>query len=145
DSGGTLGMGQINGSNQIVRLDTHSLPFLSSSSNSATTDFTTWLTIYNLGSQGTLDWTNGGTLTNRAVNSLTIDTSADSGAVTINMGASTNVLTITSNAIQFMGPQNATLTGGQVGATGSEVIVDQLGGGILTISSLLSGGTGSYT
>ncbi len=52
DGSGT-GMGQINGSNQIVRFDsTTSGPAttLTASSNDATTDFSTFVTIYSNGS-----------------------------------------------------------------------------------------------
>ncbi|MEI9897818.1 MAG: autotransporter-associated beta strand repeat-containing protein [Chthoniobacter sp.] len=93
---------------------------------------------------GSLTWTAGGSLTDRWVDSLTLDT--NSGGGTIDMGAATNVLTLASGALVFQGGNaSETLTGGQVGATGSEVIVHQLGTGTgtLTISSLLSGGAGS--
>ncbi|MEZ0256301.1 MAG: beta strand repeat-containing protein, partial [Chthoniobacter sp.] len=147
NDGGATGMAQINGGN-IVRFDSESLgTTLTSTSNSASTDFSTFVTVYSSGSSGTLNWTGGG-LTNRSVNSLTIDTTADSGPVTIDMGASTNVLTLSSGALQYIGSPNpsvnATLTGGQVGANNSEVILHNMGGAApFTLASLISSGTGS--
>ena len=67
-------------------------------------------------------WSNG--VTARSVNSLTFDTTA--GAQTVNLGAATtNVLTLTSGALQLVGANNGTLTGGQVGASNSELVVQQ--------------------
>ncbi|MGB8166722.1 MAG: autotransporter-associated beta strand repeat-containing protein, partial [Chthoniobacteraceae bacterium] len=108
---------------------------LAADSNDLTKDFTTGTTLH------PLTWTNGGALTNRAVNSLTINTATNSG--TIDLGAAGNVLTLGSGAIVFSGAGSELLTGGQIGATNSEVIVHQLGAGTLTVGSLLSGGTGS--
>ena len=43
------------------------------------------------------------------------------------MGTATNVLTLTSGALQFIGSNDATLTGGQAGASNAELIVHQFG------------------
>ncbi len=129
------------GANQAIsRYDDTTGSTLGTASDTGTTNFTTLNSVY---SAGTLDWTAGGALTNRAVNSLTIDTTNSGG--TIDMGESTNILTLTSLGILFKGPNNATLTGGQVGAAGSEVIVHQVGTGALTINSQVSSGAGSLT
>ena len=106
DAGGTSGMGYVDGSNNISRFDSTAAAQLQANSDSATTDFTT------LGNAGTLTWTDGGALTTRSVNSLTIDATGNSGQVT-DVGAAGNVLTITSQALQFIGAGNASLIGGR--------------------------------
>ena len=134
--GTATGMAQISGGN-IIRFDSTAATVLAANSNNATTDYTT------LTNSGTLTWTNSGALANRSVNSLTIDATGNSGQIT-NMGAATNVLTLTSGALQFIGAGNGTLTGGQVGAANAEVIVHQNGAGEFTLASQISSGTGSY-
>ncbi|OYW30112.1 MAG: hypothetical protein B7Z47_03990, partial [Chthoniobacter sp. 12-60-6] len=128
------GMGRINGSGNIVRFDSTTAATLTATSNSSGTDYTT------LGNAGTLIWTDGGALTNRSVNSLTIDATGNSGQIT-DMGNTANVLTLSSGALQFVGSENGTLTGGRVGAADSELFIHQFGTGTFTIGSLL--GTGS--
>ena len=142
DSGGVIGFAtRAAGTDQpITRFDDTTGSPLAADSDATGTNFNTLNTVY---SSGTLDWTNSGALTNRSVNSLTIDTTITGG--TIDMGASTNVLTLGSGGIYFKGPNNEILTGGQVGAANSEVIVLQTGTGTLTINSLISSGTGSLT
>jgi autotransporter-associated beta strand protein len=133
---GTVGMAQISGGN-IIRFDSAALATtLADNSNTATTDYTT------LGmASNPLAWSNG--ITTRSVNSLTFDTSG--GAQTVHMGAVGNALTLTSGAIQFIGANNGTLLGGQVGASNAELIVQQNGTGIFGINSPISSGTGSLT
>ncbi len=133
---GGLQMGYVDGSNNISPFDSATLAStLLADSNSATTDFTTLATAY---SSGTLTWTNGGALTNRAVNSLTFDTSSNGG--TVDMGAASNVLTVSSGALAFQGGSNATLTGGQIATTPGDLILHHLGGaGVLTIASTITG------
>ena len=134
------GMATVNGSGKVVRYDDTTGTTLAVASNNAATNFTSLGSVY---TSGTLSWTNGGGLTTRSVNTLTIDTTNNGG--TIDMGASSNVLTLTSGAVLFKGPNNATLQGGQLGAAASEVIVHQAGTGTLTVASPISSGTGSLT
>ena len=120
----------------ITRYDDTAGTTLAIASNDQNVNFTTLNTVY---TTGTLDWTNGGALGIRKVNSLTIDTT-NSGGI-IDMGASTNLLTINSGGILFKGSNDATLTGGTLGGCtnggwgNSEVIVHQTGTGVLTINS----------
>lgn len=111
---------------------------LADNSNDATANFTTRNTAY---TAGVLAWSNG--ITTRSANSLTLDTSNSGG--TIDLGASANILTLTSGGILFKGANNITLQGGQVGAAASEVLVNQTSAGTLTLTSLISGGAGSLT
>jgi autotransporter-associated beta strand protein len=104
---------------------------LATTSNSGTINYTTLNSTY---SSGTLSWSSG--ITTRSVNSLTIDTTNTGG--TIDMGASSNILTLSGAAILFRGANNAILQGGQVNAN---FVVHQTGAGTLTINSLISGAT----
>ena len=63
----------------------------------------------------------------------------------LNLGA--NVLTLASNALLFAGSSNYTISGstGTLGASGSEVILEGAGAGILSIASPISGGAGLLT
>jgi autotransporter-associated beta strand protein len=131
---GTTGMAITNGTN-IVRMTSFSGGTLLDGSNNAASDFTT------LGSTNPLAWSNG--ITTRSVNSLTFDASA--GSQIVNMGAVSNVLSLTSGAIQKINANDATLFGGQIGANNSEVIVQQNGTGTLFLNSPVSSGTGSLT
>jgi autotransporter-associated beta strand protein len=142
DSSGNVGFGtRAAGTNQaITRYDDTTGTTLLVNSNSSTTNFTTLGSTYTGGNGGTLSWT---TLTNRSVNSLTIDTTNNFG--TIDLGPSTNTLSITAQAILFKGPNDETLTGGKLGAAASEVIIHQTGTGVLTVDSLISATTGSLT
>ena len=143
DSGGT-GLGMLNGSNQIVRFNSSTLATtLTSTSNSATTDFTTLNTTY---TGGVLDWSNGNTLGARSVNSLTIDTTTRGGSILLggDPGATLPaVLSISSGALVFQGGNNETIYGGQIGATNSELDIHQLGSGALTIASAIGSGSTS--
>ena len=122
---------------QIVR---YVPPVLTVSTDDPTREFSSLNSAY---PGGILDWTNGGLLTNRAVHRLILDTTLSGG--TIDMGAPTNILTLTSGEIQFSGPNNLTLTGGQIGATGSAVYLTTSGASTLTLGSPLSGGAGSLS
>lgn len=113
---------------------------LTISSNDATKNFSSLNSTY---TGGVLNWTNGGLLTNRAVQRLILDTTLNGG--TIDMGASTNVLTLTTGEIQFLGGNNLTLTGGQLGAANSAVSLTTAGSNTLTLSSPISSGTGSLS
>lgn len=134
DATGAVWLAQVSGGNIVAYSPTVSAAVLADNSNNAATDYTSAGMAAN-----PLLWSNG--ITARAVNSLTVDTTA--GAQTINLGAATNVLTLTSGALQVVGANNATLTGGQVGAANAELIVQQNAAGVLTVNSLVSGGTGS--
>jgi len=137
DSDGVTGMGRVSGGG-IVRYDSTTASVLTSTSNNASTDFTTRT------NSGTLTWTNGGSLSARSVNSLTLDATGNNAQVT-DMGAASNVLSLASGALQYVGSGDATLQGGQIGVANSEVIIHNVGTGTLTLSSLLAGGTGSVT
>ena len=138
DASGT-GLGMLNGSNQIVRFNSQTTAAtLTSSSNSATTDYSSFNTIY---TGGLLDWSGGATpIGPRAVNSLTIDTTNASGSIFLggdSASANPAVLTIASGALVFQGPASETIYGGQIGASNSELDIHQLGAGTLTIGSVL--------
>ncbi len=127
----------------ITRYDDTTGTTLAANSNASTTNFTTLGTAYSGGNGGTLTWTNGGSLTNRSVNSLTIDTTTNFG--TISLGASTNTLTVTSQGLLFKGANNEIVTGGQLGAVNAELIVHQTGAGVLTLNSAIGSGSASLT
>lgn len=132
DSTGT-GLATQDGSFNIVRYsDETSGTTLADNSNNSAVNFTTLNTVY---SGGTLPWYNG--LTTRSVNSLIIDT-ANNGGI-IDLGSSANVLTLTSGSILFRGANDATLNGGRIGAAGSEVFLNLVGPGTLTINSPIGG------
>ncbi|MBU6303228.1 MAG: autotransporter-associated beta strand repeat-containing protein, partial [Verrucomicrobia bacterium] len=133
--GTATGMAIADGTN-IVRMTTFSGGILADNTNAPAGNFTTAGMAAN-----PLLWSNG--ITTRAVNSLTFDASA--GDQIVDMGAAGNVLTLTSGAIQKINGNNATLLGGQLGATNSEVIIQQNGTGSLILNSPISGGTGSLT
>ena len=139
DSAGVTGFGTCaaGASQAITRFDDTTGTTLADNSNTATTNFTTLNTTY---TSGTLSWSNG--ITTRSVNSLTIDTTNSGG--TIDMGAAGNILTLTTAGVLFKGAGNETLTGGQLGAAASEVLVHQVGTGALTIASPISSGAGSF-
>jgi autotransporter-associated beta strand protein len=113
---------------------------LTISSNNAASTFSSLSSAY---PGGILTWTDGGLLTNRAVHRLILDTTLTGG--TIDLGAPTNVLTLTSGEIQFLGTNNLVLTGGQLGANNSAVSLATAGTNTLTLASPISGGTGSLT
>lgn len=78
----------------------------------------------------------------RSVNSLSIDTSSNSG--TLDLGGAANVLTLTSRGLLMTGVNDFTIQNGVVGSA-AELIVHQMGSGTLTISSPVSSGAGSLT
>ena len=125
----------------ITRYDDAALATtLAVDSNNSTVNFSTLNSVY---TSGILNWTNGGALGSRSVNSLVIDSTTSGG--TINLGASSNILTVTSGGILFRGSNPVTLTGGQIGAASSEVILHLVGPGSLTLNSPISSGSGSLT
>ncbi len=107
--------------------------------------YTTLHSAYSIGSH-ILAWTNGG-LCSRSVNSLAIDTTINGGI--IDMGTAGNVLTLNTGSILFHGANNETLQGGQVGVSGTEVLIHQVGSGKFFLGSNIGGssltvdGTGS--
>ena len=115
---------------------------LDSASNNINRDFTTLGSLF---PAGTLDWTNGGNLTNRSVNSLILDATQAGAAVSINLGVATNILTIASGQLVFQGSQDMTLVGGQIGPANSSLQVNVNGAKKLTLASLLSGGSGTVS
>ena len=135
DSGGT-GPAVVS-AGKIVR---YVQPVLDVASNDSGKDFTTLDSIY---SGGVLDWTNGGTLTNRSARTLVLDSTKVGG--TVSMGTSTNVLTLASGRIVFQGNSDMVLAGGQAGAAASPISIEVNGSKTLTVGSLISGGNGSLT
>ncbi|TAE76961.1 MAG: hypothetical protein EAZ65_08175 [Verrucomicrobia bacterium] len=121
---------------QVVR---YVAPALTVSSNDPNLEFSSLNSAY---PGGILTWTDGGLLTNRSVHRLVLDTTNTGGS--IDMGASTNVLTLTSGEIHFSGPNNLALTGGQIGASGAAVSLATTGTSTLTLTSSISGGAGSF-
>jgi len=119
---------------QVVR---YVPPVLTVSSNDPNTEFSSLNSAY---PGGILTWTNGGLLSNRAVHRLILDTTVTGG--TLDMGAASNVLTLSSGEIQFLGTNPLTLTGGQLGATGSALSISTAGTATLTLASPVSGGAG---
>jgi fibronectin-binding autotransporter adhesin len=132
-----VGFGTVVGGN-VVRFDDTASPVLTDASNDSTLNFSTLNSTY---TAGTLAWSNG--ITTRAVNSLTLDSTISGGIV--DLGAATNVLTLTTGAILAKGSTPMTLQGGQLGDLNTEVIIQTAGTGDLTVKSLISGGTGSLT
>ncbi len=131
DAAGT-GAAYQDGTN-IVRLSSFSGGVLADDTNNAANDYTTAGMASN-----PLLWSNG--LTTRSVNSLTIDTA--SGSQVVDMGAVGNLLTLTSGLLQMVGSNDATLRGGRIGESGSDLIVQQHGTGMLTLGSAIGGGSG---
>ncbi|OYW77349.1 MAG: hypothetical protein B7Z37_04700 [Verrucomicrobia bacterium 12-59-8] len=138
-NGTTLGLASINGLGNLVAL-TSGYTTLANNSNNGTLDFTTNGMLSNA-----LAWNNG--VTDVSADSLTFDTTGASANQSV---ALNGILSLSSGAL-VVGAANANtslLSGGQVGATNSEVIVHQFAASgnaaAFTISSLLSGGTGSY-
>ncbi len=113
-------------------------PPLTINSNDSSREFSTLNTVY---SNGMLMWNDAGALTNRSVQRLILDTTLSGG--TINLGAATNVLTLSSGEVQFFGNNPLTLTGGQLGAPGSAVTLSTNGSSTLTVASSVSSGAGS--
>ena len=121
----------------IVR---HVPTILTKDSNHAQTIFSSLDTQYTAGS---LFWNNEGLLTNRSVYALVLDTTKNGGI--IDMGSSNSVLTLTSGTVSFAGTNDLLLTRGQVGNTGTEVLMDTEGSGVFTVASRISGGSGRLT
>ena len=118
-----IGFATTNGTN-VVRYTGASA--LTATSNSATTNFST---------SGSLTINPAASF---AVNSLAVDAS---GGDTLDLGGAADVMTLTSGGLLMTNataPGNFTITDGQVGAAGSEVIVHQYGTGTLTIGGSVS-------
>jgi autotransporter-associated beta strand protein len=111
---------------------------LTVSSNDPNAEFSSLASAY---PGGLLDWTDGGLLTHRAVHRLILDTTLAGG--TIDLGAPSNLLTLSSGEIQFRGSNDLVLTGGRIGASGSAVSLATSGSNALTLASPVSGGAGS--
>ena len=97
---GNVGIASINNSNQIVALSGPALQTLQNNTNNPNGDYTT-----NGVTGGSLLWSNG--ITNRSVDSLTLDGTTSPGLV-VDMGPASNVLTLTSGALEFVGGSNVT-------------------------------------
>lgn len=132
DSSGT-GFATKSGST-VVRFDDTAATTLSSASTTGTVNYSTRNSVY---TGGTLTLASGA----QSLNSLTIDTTNNGGVIDLNTG----VKTLTGTGVLFRGANDLTVTNGQLGANGSEVIVHQLGSGKLTVNGTVSGTTGRLT
>jgi len=75
--------------------------------------------------------------------SLSIDTSGAEGKLDLTSGASLTFLGGSPGAILMDGSNDYLISSGTIGANGSELILHQMGTGVLTISSQLFGSSGS--
>ncbi len=131
------GMATVSGG-LVVRYDDTTGQTLLNSTNDGgfgSVNYTTLHSAYSIGSH-ILAWTNGG-LGSRSVNSLAIDTTINGGI--IDMGTAGNVLTLNTGSILFHGANNETLQGGQVGVSGTEVLIHQVGSGKFFLGSNIGG------
>ena len=95
------------------------------------------------GNVATTNYRTSGSVTftgSQSVNSLAID-----GAGSLNLGGAGSELAITSGGLLMTSSGTYTISSGQLGATGSELIVHQWGTGSLTLGAVVSGGSGSLT
>ena len=151
DAAGT-GFAKYSGTN-VVRLTGQTT--LVNSSNASATDFITAPTSASTTGSPYLSLS-----VTPSYNTLTVDTSGATGANFLDLNGKT--VTLTQKAVLMTGSNDFTIQGtGQLGAAGSEVIVQQMGSGNLTINSAIGsagatltksgsgtltlGGTQSYT
>jgi fibronectin-binding autotransporter adhesin len=127
DATGT-GFATKSGSN-VIRYDDTTGTTLSGAATTAGVNYTTLNSVY---TSGSLTLAAG----NQSLNSLAIDTTNNGGTIDLVSG----VKTLTSTGLLFRGANSATVINGQLGASGSEVNIHQLGSGTLTINSTLGGG-----
>ena len=87
--------------------------------------------------------TDGASVTGTTVNSLKITTTTTGQQLTISSGA----LALSTGGLLFTGSNDYTITGGTLQATSSttDLIVQQYATGVLTISSVIGGGTNALT
>ena len=131
DAGG-YGFAGVDGSNNLTRYTGGTA--LVDTANAANTNYAY------TANGSTLNWSNG--ITNRSVNSLSIDTTTSGG--TIDLGGASNVLTLTSKGLLMQGSNDFTIQNGQVGAANVETILHVMSGK-LTIDGTVGSGTGSLT
>jgi len=124
------GFARYNGAN-VVRLTGQTA--LAVGSNNSSTDFLF------TGAGATLSHNAG----NWAANSLTLDTTANTATLDIGGG----IMSLTQLGLLMTGGNNATIQNGQIGAAASEVIVQTMGAGTLTLAAntSVSSGAGSLT
>lgn len=79
----------------------------------------------------------------RSVRSLTLDASV-AGNLDLSAGTQLTFLAGGPSAVLMSGSQNYSITGGTLGSNGAELIIHQMGSGVLTISSQLMGSSGSF-
>lgn len=113
---------------------------LTTSSSDAASDYTT---LYSTYVNGVLYWSNSGSLTNRSVNRLILDATRSGGE--IDLGASSNILQLTSGELKYLGNYSMAMRGGQIGASGSAVKLITSGLNTLTLASPVSSGSGSLS
>ena len=80
-----------------------------------------------------------------AANTLTIDTTNATGANFLDLGAASNVLTMTQKGLLMLGGNDFTIQDGQVGAAATETILHTMGAGTLTLATTVGSGAGSLT
>jgi autotransporter-associated beta strand protein len=106
-----------------------------------------YTTFVGTGGVSTTDYSlndNGTVSASESLNSLKITDDTTSQALALG----TQTLTLTNGGLLFAGPNNYSITGGTLKsatATNSELIVQQLGAGSLTIGSVIANGTGTST
>ncbi len=103
---------------------------LTSAANSTVTNFVT---------SGTLTMN----ATSFAVNSLSLNASSGNGV--LDLGGPGDVLTNTSKGIMMVGANNFTLQDGQVAPGGTEIILHQMGSGVLTNNATIGAGAAFLT
>jgi fibronectin-binding autotransporter adhesin len=132
DSAGVIGFATTSGT-QVVRYTGATTALTAVPATTATSNAT---------DSGTLAISPAGSF---ALNSLAIDAS---GGGSLDLGGATDVMTVTSGGLLMTNATasgNFTISDGQVGLAGKELIVQQFGTGTLTISGTVSSGAGSLT
>lgn len=132
DATGT-GFATKSGSN-VVRYDDTTGAVLGTGATTNTTNYSTLNSVY---TSGSLALAAG----NQSLNSLAIDTTISGGTIDLVSG----IKTVASTGLLFRGANSATVINGQLGASGSEVNIHQLGSGTLTINSTLGGAATKVT
>ena len=140
DAGG-VGFATQDASFNIVRSTATSIVLSTSNSvaETPTADFTTVSTDPDYSSPG------GTLMLDNAVHCASTLTIDSTGGSTLDLGGTAEVPTFSSNGLLVYGDGDYTIENGALDASGSELIVHQIGAGVLTIASPLTGGTGSLT
>jgi len=128
--GTNYGFAMVDGSGNLVPFTSGDANGLPSSGTSATTNYSTFSSFTMTG-------------TNHSVNSLILDTTSETSG-SLALSSATRVLTITTGGILMIGDAQFVLSTGEYGASGSTVMIHQMGtgNGQLFISGTISGGAG---